>query len=97
MKTPKEIAPKSIQTPKSNECFCRYFHTFPCVISVLITSYDFAANKLMLSQLFPYSLLFDLSTGYILTISYFFAAILAPITETLTKLLLIFYEIEAKS
>ena len=51
----------------------------------LLASYDFAANKLMFLQLFPYSLLFNLSTGYILTISYVFAAILAPITETLTK------------
>ena len=58
-------------SPQIDLCFRRYFHTFPCVISVLVTCYDFAANKLMFSQLFPYSLLFNLSTGYILTISRF--------------------------
>ena len=39
----------------------------------------------------------NLSTGYILTISYVFAAILAPITETLTKSRLFFNEIAAIS
>ena len=75
-------------SPQINLCFRRYFHTFPCAISVLTCS-DFAAIKLMFSQLFPYSLLFNLSTGYILIISYIsyvFAGILAPITETLPPL-----------
>ena len=54
-----------------------------------LASYDFAANKLMFSQLFPYIPLFNLCTGYILTISplisYDFAAILDDNIEPETE------------
>ena len=54
-----------------------------------LASYDFAANKLMFSQLFPYIPLFNLCTGYILTISplasYVFAAILDDNIEPETE------------
>ena len=54
-----------------------------------LASYDFAANKLMFSQLYPYIPLFYLCTGYILTISplisYDFAAILDDDIEPETE------------
>ena len=81
-------------SPQINLCFRRYFHTFPCVISVPVTSYDFAANKLLFSQLFPYSLLFNLSTGYILT-TCCFGRYFGPYHRNLNEIAVFFNEIAA--
>ena len=46
----------------------------------------------MFSQLFPYSLLFNLSTGYILTISYVFRRYFGPYHRNFNEIAVIFQQ-----